>query len=319
MKSLADLFGPNPPSNWGKWGPDDEIGCLNYLGPAEVISAIAEVKTGEVFTLQVPMGSDEPHGDPVWPPRMPIERQNTLDNAMFDSGAAPDLPGGLRYVDDTATIWLQGSTQYDALGHSWYDGQLWNGYDADTTNGAMTKDSILPVAEHGVVGRGVLIDMARYRGKKSLDKNETFTIDDVLAAAAAQRTEIRHHDIVVLRTGFVGSWCAAQSREAFMADFGEPGLVYSPELVRWFQDTEIVNLVSDSSANEVFLDPDTGFMLPLHAALQRNLGVLFTEIAWLDDLAGACAADNRWSFLYVAAPLKVVHGTGAPVNPVAIR
>jgi kynurenine formamidase len=59
--------------------------------------------------------------------------------------------------------------------------------------------------------------------------------------------------------------------------------------------------------------------LPLHCALMRNLGVAFTEIAWLDDLADACAADGRWSFLYVAAPLKVVNGTGAPVNPVVIR
>ncbi len=49
-----------------------------------------------------------------------------------------------------------------------------------------------------------------------------------------------------------------------------------------------------------------------------ELGSL-TEITWLDDLADACAADGRWTFLYVAAPLEVVGGSGAPVNPVAIR
>ena len=51
----------------------------------------------------------------------------------------------------------------------------------------------------------------------------------------------------------------------------------------------------------------------------RNLGVALTEIVWLDDLAAACAEDGRWNFLYAAAPLKVVGGTGAPVNPIAIR
>jgi len=51
----------------------------------------------------------------------------------------------------------------------------------------------------------------------------------------------------------------------------------------------------------------------------RNLGVTLTEIAWLDDLAEACAADGRWTFMYTAAPLKLVQGTGAPVNPVVIR
>lgn len=73
------------------------------------------------------------------------------------------------------------------------------------------------------------------------------------------------------------------------------------------------------AANEVTYDPISGVALPLHCALMRNLGVALTEIAWLDDLAAACASDNRWSFLYVAAPLKIVGGTGAPVNPIAIR
>ena len=77
--------------------------------------------------------------------------------------------------------------------------------------------------------------------------------------------------------------------------------------------------MTDTIANEVTTDPQHGVVLPLHSALMRNLGVTFTEIAWLDDLAAACAADGRWTFLYTAAPLKVVGGTGAPVNPVAIR
>lgn len=60
-------------------------------------------------------------------------------------------------------------------------------------------------------------------------------------------------------------------------------------------------------------------MLPLHAALMRNLGVTLTEIAWLDDLAADCAADGQYDFLYTAAPLKIVAGTGSPVNPIAIK
>ena len=59
--------------------------------------------------------------------------------------------------------------------------------------------------------------------------------------------------------------------------------------------------------------------MPLHNALMRNLGVTLTEICWLDDLAADCVADGQWTFLYVAAPLKVVGGTGAPVNPIAIK
>jgi Putative cyclase len=243
VPAMTEILAADAPTNWGKWGPDDELGALNYLDAAEVLRGVQHIKSGETFTLQIQMGRTESPGDPLWPGREGIQRQNELDESSWDGEGAPAFPGGLHYADDTARIFLQGSTQYDALGHVWYDGKLWNGYDARSTVGAMEKASVLAIAEKGIVGRGVLIDMARHRGKQWLDKGETFDHHDLEAAAA----------------------------------------------------------------------------LPLHCALMRNLGVALTEIAWLDDLADACAADNRWTFLYVAAPLKVVSGTGAPVNPVAIR
>jgi kynurenine formamidase len=82
---------------------------------------------------------------------------------------------------------------------------------------------------------------------------------------------------------------------------------------------EIPNLATDTIANEVTKDPESGVMLPLHCALMRNLGLVLTEICDLDPLADACAEDGRWTFLYTAAPLKIIAGTGAPVNPVAVR
>ena len=82
---------------------------------------------------------------------------------------------------------------------------------------------------------------------------------------------------------------------------------------------EIPNLVTDTIANEVTIDPDNGAALVLHSALMRNLGVTLTEIADLEALAADCADDGRYAFLYVAAPLKVAKGSGSPVNPVAIK
>jgi hypothetical protein len=101
------------------------------------------------------MGRESP-GDPIWPGRRGMSRKNELDESSWDGEGAPAFPGGLHYADDTAQIFLQGSTQHDALGHVWYDGQPWNGYDTRTTVGAMEKASVLPIAEKGVVGRGVL-------------------------------------------------------------------------------------------------------------------------------------------------------------------
>ncbi|GAA3666669.1 kynurenine formamidase [Yimella lutea] len=312
--SLDELL-KDSPSNWGKWGPDDEVGSLNYLTDQEVLRGIKSVTKGEVHTLQRLI--NDPKGDPVWPGRAPAERTMLLDEATWDSDDAPQYPGGLHYADDKINAFLQGSTQYDALGHVWYGGKLWNGYDARTTVGGMDKASVEPIAQRGVVGRGILLDMARFVGKDAMDKGETFTHEDLVKCAEAQGTTIEKHDIIVIRTNFIQRFF--DEGEKFYEGFNEPGLVYSPELVEWFQDMEIPNLVTDTIANEVTYDPNNGVALVLHNALMRNLGVTLTEICDLETLAESSAQDKQYTFLYAAAPLKVHRATGSPVNPLAIK
>jgi kynurenine formamidase len=305
----------NAPTNWGKWGEDDEVGALNYLTADEVMRGVRHIQKGEVFTLQRLIG--DPKGDPVWPGRTPAERTQVLDESNWDSEGAPAFPGGLHYADDKINAYLQGSTQYDALGHLWYDGKIWNGYDARTTVGGLQKASVEPIAERGVVGRGILLDIARWRGKNTLDKGETFTHEDLVACAEAQGTKIEKRDILIIRTNFLQLF--HDQGEAFYEGFNEPGLVYSPELVSWFQDMEIPNLATDTIANEVTYDPNNGVALPLHCALMRNLGVTLTEICDLEKLAASCAEDGQYTFFYAAAPLKVHLAAGSPVNPLVIK
>lgn len=312
---LTELL-KDAPKNWGKWGDNDEVGSLNYLDAQQVLRGVSAARQGKVFTLQVDVG--RPGGDPVWPGRTPALRTQIIDKGHWISGRAPNFPGGLEYADDFISMFLQGSTQYDALGHVWYDDKLWNGYPADSTCGGMTRASVHPIAVRGVVGHGVLLDMARHRNKDVLDKGETFTHEDLMACAQAQGTTIAKRDILLIRTGWIGTFYTTP-REEFYDGFIEPGLTYSPELVQWFADMEIPNLVTDTIANEVTTDPMSGAVLPLHAALMRNLGVTLTEISQLDELAADCAQDKQYDFLYAAAPLKIVDGTGAPVNPVVVK
>jgi len=310
-------FLKDSPSNWGKWGPNDEIGSLNYLGTAEVLAGAAEITSGKTFTLGFTMGN--PKGEPMWPGRRPARRVNTIDHGNWAAGKGFPIPGGAEYADDMMVLDLQSSSQYDALGHVWYDDKVWNGYSADTTVGGLSINSIVPIAEHGIVGRGILIDMAAYRGKKVLDSGETFTHEDLIAAAKKQGAEIKKRDILIIHTGWLDSYYDGETEKFQGADFNEPGLTYSPELVEWFQEMEIPNLVTDTIANEVTWEPNTGLSLPLHQALMRNLGVLFTEILSLRELAEDCKKDGQYTFLYSAAPLKIHEATGAPVNPVVIK
>lgn len=303
------------PNRWGHWGADDEVGALNYLTADEVKRGLATVRHGRTFTLGVPIATSE--GDAVFPGRWPAKHFMVADKAGFENGHWQPLAGGLEFADDYVTGFAQAGTHCDALGHMWFDDTLWNGFGASSTNGGMTKAGIMPIAERGIVGRGVLLDMARFRGKPALDRAETFTHRDLMECARAQGVDTLPRSILLVRTGWVGALAAGS--QAVGDGYWEPGLTFSLDLVRWFDEMQIPCLVTDTLANETTYEPETGLMLVLHAALMRNLGVVFTEMASLDVLAADCAADGHYEGFYCASPAKVSEGTGGSANPVFIK
>lgn len=304
------------PSNWGRWGDEDEVGSLNFLTNSEVLRGVRSVKQGKVFTCGEVIG--DPRGDPLWPGRAPAKREMTVDKQSYVQGDMPSLPGGAEFADDRIEMFLQGSTQFDALGHVWYDDKMWNGFPASATNGGMKKASILPIAQRGVVGRGVVLDMAAFKEKQYLEKGDLLSLDDILGCAKKQNVELEKHDILCLRTGFL-QLLHVHGPDRFYQNFVEPGLTYSSELVNWFYEREIPCLSTDTISNETELDPAVGVQIPLHCALMRNLGIAFNEICNFEALVADCHADQQWDFLYTAAPLKVSEATGAPVNVIAIK
>ena len=145
---MADIL-EDAPSNWGKWGDDGEIRALNYLTEDEVLRG---VQAGRA------------EGGPVWPGRSGADHYMELDKGHFESGKM-EMPGGagLEYADDVIYMFLQGTTQFDALGHVWYDDTLYNGYDAGTTKGGMEHCSIPPVIALDPDGRSVRqLEQKRY-------------------------------------------------------------------------------------------------------------------------------------------------------------
>jgi kynurenine formamidase len=312
--ALARLL-KDAPTNWGRWGPDDEVGALNHLTPDEARAGAANVRSGKTFALGATLAAES--GDPVFPGRWPPRRFTVADKAGFRAGRWQPMPGGLEFADDYVTGFAQAATHCDALGHMWFDDLLWNGYPAESTNGGMARAGIEPIGEHGITGRCVLLDIARHRGKAALERAEIIELADLLACAAAQGVEIRPRSILLIRTGWLTA--LTEGRERIDGDYWEPGLTYRPELAHWFQELQIPCLVTDTLANESTYEPRTGVQLPLHAALMRNLGVVFTEVAALDALAADCAADGQYEAFYCASPVKVAAGTGGPVNPVVVK
>ena len=161
----------------------------------------------------------------------------------------------------------------------------------------------MPIAERGIVGRGVLLDIARFRGKPALDRAETFDASrpDGMRPGAGRRHRAAQHPAHPHR---LGRRAGRRDSERVGEDYWEPGLTFSLDLVRWFDEMQIPCLVTDTLANETTYEPETGMMLVLHAALMRNLGIVFTEMASLDDLAADCAADRHYEGFYCASPIR---------------
>lgn len=301
------------PSNWGKWGEDDECGAVNYLDKAEVLRGIQAVEKGETFTLGVPLGRKK--GDPMSSDRNQIQHYMSRDRGSYEAGK--DVPGGERQsADDVMILPVQGTTHVDALGHFWYADRMYNDFDPNTTKGGLDRLSIEPIAEHGVVGRGVLLDIARHRGVDALKRNAHIPLNELQSCAESQDVEIRKRDILVIRTGWLERFYDGE--QDLIREFDEPGITYSKELAEWFHEMEIPAFATDTLGNEQ-TNPESGLKFPLHAAFIRDQGILFNEITRLDELADACAEDRQYSFLYTCSPLKIVGGTGSPVNPLVIK
>lgn len=346
------------PNNWGRWGKDDELGALNFLGSEEAFAgmraAMQRGPTGiERFTLQTPMTGEAidalvgegnapttDTGDPMFPGRTPARRDNAAD-----ARTAEPYPGGMQFSDDrfVTEFFLHGTTHMDALGHGWYGDEVYNGRDESVTAAPKEFDhavpgcvdgeagevkethghsavDISPLADAGVAGRGVLLDVGRVQGDDCdrLPLGAEVTLEDLKATAEAQGVALRERDIILLRTGSIER---VTDPDAKWDPLNEPGLVFSEDLIRWVHDMEIPMIGADNVAVEKVTQSvdDHTFVLPLHGALLRDLGVSLNEILWLEDLATQCADDGIYDFLLTSAPLHVERATGGPVNPVVLK
>jgi kynurenine formamidase len=312
---LVDLL-RDAPRNWGRWGQDDELGSLNFLTAEEVLRGIQSVQYGKTFTLMLQLG--HPVGEPLWPGTNPSGHFMCQDKGKYETKKIESVPGGCEYADDILTVGCHGTTHCDGLAHTWYDDQAWNGYGAELSKGGLEKAGIAAIAERGIVGHAVLLDVARYKVVPYLSMHQQVTLDDLLQTAKKQNVAIGKHDIIVWRTGIFNLFYQ-EGPAVFNREFDEPGITYEPELVEWFHDMEIPVNASDILSGEQTNSATAEAGLPLHAALSRNLGVVFIEAHWLEKWAEDCAADQKYDGLYIASPLKIRGGTASPVNPVIIK
>lgn len=301
-------------NNWDKWGKDDQIGTINYITPEVIRNAATLVKQGKVFSLAIPLEA----GKPGWPGRV-------FRHLMTRTGQGAGE--GIGGNDDMAVIYLQVSTQWDGLPHIYYNGKMYGGHDVAehvTHNGAQRND--IDQLKDKMVTRGVLLDVARFKGVEHLDSGYIITAEDLEQTAAQQGVEVKPGDCLMIRTGWINvllewKW---PGRDPYTD--GEPGLGLSA--AKWVKDKQIACLATDSLAVEAMpFDPEALKVIstegrkafPIHVELIVNQGMIIGEIFYFEDLATDSAEDGVYEFMFVSPPLRVTGGVGSPINPQAIK
>lgn len=293
--------------NWGRWGPDDQLGTLNYITPQKVREAAGLVRSGRRVSMEIPINK-------VAGPDNPNPAIHFVSQAHdIDIGS-----GGLRFGLDFMGMACHGDchTHVDALCHISYNGLTYNGHPAQevlTSKGATSLD--ITNYGDGVVGRGVLLDLPRFRGVKWLEPGEAVTRAELEACEAAQGVHIGEGDILVFRTGHhrrrleLGAWDNGPNGE------GKAGL--HVDTIPWMHERRMAAFLPDGDGEAIPSCVD-GMTYPIHPLQIVAMGMLASDSLQFEDLARACEEEGRFEFMVVGLPLRLPGGTGSPWNPIAI-
>src|SRR3977135_3085558 len=197
LRDAAEKF-----KNWGRWGPADEIGTLNYTQAEDIVAAARLVRKGKGISLALTFAQTGRQGaKSKYPSLGRINPVHTMLRTGTDAYSGVLDKRGIRAADDMVVIPLQCGTQWDGLGHVFYENSMWNGYDCRevTSNGAQKCG--IEKTKARMVGRGVFLDVARFKGVDCLDDGYGITCQDLDSTAKAQKVTLKRGDYIVVRTG----------------------------------------------------------------------------------------------------------------------
>lgn len=315
--------------NWGKWGKEDEVGTVNYVTSEDIVDAAKLIKKGKIFSLGMNFDENGPQTGRR-------KRTNPVHTMTFTGtdvemgrqqaflGVDDDKPWYSNLsADDYISMPIQCATHWDALGHVFYQDFeknevfMYGGYSPKYVDAALgcTRSGIDKVKDK-MAGRGVLLDMARFKKKEYMDPGEGITSEDLDACAKLQGVTIQKGDFLLIRTGHLGRHLKQKSWDGFVAG-DAPGVEF--ETIVWMHDKEIAAVAVDTWCAEVRPNRSDVFNQPWHWLCLPIVGLTMGEMFKLDELAEDCEADKQYEFFFVAPPLAITNATGSPLNPYAIK
>ncbi|MBN9692380.1 MAG: cyclase family protein [Verrucomicrobia bacterium] len=284
-------------SNWGRWGPEDELGALNLVTPAKRQAAAALVREG-VSVSCARLVEKEKAADNGAPFQHLMDRAGT-NNPGYSSA-------------DTFRMSYHGlaHTHIDSLCHMFHQGRLYNGYPQSgiTSEGAQRLG--IANLKNGIVSRGILIDLPLLKGVEFLEPGTAIYPADLIAWEQKTGLKVGAGDVVLIRTG---RWARRLKLGPWSGSFA--GLHGS--CARWLRERDVAVLGSDAAA-DVLPSGVEGVAMPLHQLCLVAMGTWILDNCDLEALSQAAGQRQRWVFMLTVAPLTVPGGTGSPVNPIAV-
>lgn len=285
-------------SNWGRWGPNDQMGAMNFITPEKRVATARLVQSGRAVSL-----SREFPKTPV--PNNPNPAHHFMKrNPRGDTGGSATDYYGISYHG-------QASTHLDALCHVWDHNGMWNGRNPDDV---LTFDgSTWGSVEHwkdGIITRGVLPDVPKHRGEPfvTLDKPiHGWEMEDI---AKEEGITLEPGDALVVYGG-PDQWNRVNPIWGSDPN-GRAGLHAS--CLRFIKESDCSLLVWDMMD---YMPNGYGVPWSVHGAIFAY-GIALLDNALLEPLAEACVEEGRYQFMLTIAPLRVVGGTGSPANPIAL-
>jgi kynurenine formamidase len=281
-----------------RWGAADQRGAANRITPAKVLEARDVIKQGTLYQL-----------GHVYEPGMPMFGTRHYSLRIPQAFSMPGKNQAVYHDEIVSGELGQIGTQFDGLGHLGIGDLFYNGNKRSEFAQAegLTKLGIENVG--AIVTRGVLIDVAKFKGVEQLQGGYEITAADLKGALQRQGVQIRSGDMVLIHTGWGSLWMKDNAR--FIAN--EPGIGLAA--AQFLVDAEVVVVGADTWGVEVMPNPDASLSAPVHQLLLARNGIYLHENLITADLA----RDNAYEFMYSYAPLRLKGATGSPGNPIAIR
>jgi kynurenine formamidase len=298
-------------STWGRWGPDDDRGTLNYIGDAERAAALRLATGAATVSCSARIGfAGETHpsrGAPEQPGPHPA--WSRPQRYVIQDGTEAPAPETRFSGYDAFLIAPHGPhvTHLDAPRHTVLRGSSYNAIPAGSPGPRGTVEAV----GDGIVGRGVLLDVADARGVDWLDDGDPVYPDDLEACEAKTGVEVGPGDVIFVRTGYRGRLPHGPT-ERFAP---RPGL--QAACLPWLHERQ-VSVVACDVATDVVPHGYEDLGMPVHTVGMWAMGLWLVDNCSLESLAQTASRLGRWSFLAVISPLVLEDGTGSPVNPLAV-